>query len=42
LDFLFVLYCYLPQVRLDFEQVVLQDPDVLGNCRVDYLQVLFS
>ena len=27
------------QVRLDFEELVLMDPDENGNCRVDYLQV---
>ena len=27
------------QVRLDFEDLNLMDPDETGNCRVDYLQV---
>jgi len=27
------------QVRLDFEELVLMDPDETGNCRVDYLQL---
>ena len=27
------------QVRLDFEQFNLADPDITGHCRSDYLQV---